>query len=161
MKSWLKIVIEIIGIIIVLVVIDITCIFTIKRPLFAIQNDGGNVYRGIFYDTYNCAEYSTPQIKRKGLKLACSTVKFNTQKVVNIIDKTKNIEDFACAEALEQFYEDATYQYYWECLKNDYMVVEYESGFEETISKALEYKTITIDDLDDYNIQYIKYENKS
>ena len=44
-------------------------------------------------------------------------------------------------------------------MKNKYMIVKYESGYEETISDALKYKAITISDLDKYNISYIK-ENK-
>ncbi len=158
MKKWIKITLGVIGSIVLLVVIDIVCIFTINRPLFAIGNDGGNVYRGIFYDTYNCAEYSTPQIKRKGLKLACSSVKINIGKVLNIKDTSKDIKDFACDEALESFYEDNDYTYYWNCIKNEYVIVEYENGYEEKVSDALKYGTITIEDLDRYNIKYYKYE---
>lgn len=39
------------------------------------------------------------------------------------------------------------------------MIVEYESGFEESISSALKYKTIKISDLDKFNIDYIKEKN--
>ncbi len=38
------------------------------------------------------------------------------------------------------------------------MIVKYESGFEEPISEALKDKTITISDLDRYNISYYKEE---
>ena len=41
------------------------------------------------------------------------------------------------------------------------MIVRYESGFEETISSALENGTITISDLDRYGISYIKDNNYS
>lgn len=156
MKKYLKIIFGIIGLIVLLFVIDIVCIFTINRPLFAIQNDGGNVYRGIFYDTYNCMEYSTPQIKAKGTKFTCSNVKLNVGKVVSIKDTSKDIKDFVCAEALESFYEDNNYTYYWSCIKNEYIIVEYENGYEEKVSNALKYGTITIKDLDNYNIDYIK-----
>lgn len=154
MKRCIKIVIVVI---ILLFIIDIVCIFMVNRPLFAIQNDGGNVYRGLFYDTYNCAEYSTPQIKRKGLKLACSDVNVNIGKVVSIKDTSKDIKDFACDDALESFYEDNNHTYYWSCIKNEYIIVEYESGYEEKVSDALKYGVITIDDLDRYGIDYIKY----
>ena len=36
------------------------------------------------------------------------------------------------------------------------MVVYYESGNEEPVSEALKYGTITINDLDRFNIDYIK-----
>ena len=78
--------------------------------------------------------------------------------VKELVDKTKEIEDFACAEALEGFYADNEYTYYWSCMKNDYMVVKYNSGYEEIISVALKNGAIKISDLDRFNISYIKYE---
>ena len=59
---------------------------------------------------------------------------------------------------LQSFYEDDDYIYYWECMKNSYMVVEYDDGFEETISEALKNKHIDIQILDKFDIGYIKYE---
>ena len=160
MKKWLKIVLGVIGGIVLLFAIDLICIFTIHRPLFAIKEDNGDsvniVYRGLLYDTLYCHEYSTPQVKPKGTKISCAVERVDVGDVVSIKDTTKEIKDFACDSALEQFYEDDMYKYSWSCIKNDYMVVKYESGFEETISDALKYGTITISDLDRYNIDYIK-----
>lgn len=160
MKRWLKITLGVVGIIVLLFAIDLICIFTINRPLFAIKEDNGDsvvlVYRGLFYDTYNCPEYSVPQIKAKGTKFNCAIERVDIGKVVEIIDKTKNMKDFACDEALEGFYADDKYIYFWSCMKNEYMIVKYESGFEETISNALKYGTISISDLDRFNISYIK-----
>lgn len=158
MKRWIKIILGVVGIAVFLFIIDIVCIFTINRPLFAIQNDGGNVYKGLFYDTYICSEYSVPQIKLKGTKFYCFNVKINIGKVVSIKDTSKDIKDFACAYVLESFYEDDNYTYYWNCIKNEYVIVEYENRYKEKVSDALKYGTITIKDLDNYNIQYIKYE---
>jgi len=156
----LKIILISIGIIVLGVIVDITCVFTINRPIFAVREDNGDsinvIYRGLFYDTYNCAEYSMPQIKSKGDKIACSTIRINLGKITNIIDKTKDKKNFVCAEALESFYEDDKYTYYWPCIKNQYMIVKYQSGYEETISTALKYGTITINELDISNIKYIK-----
>jgi len=164
MKKWVKITLGVIGGIILLFVIDLICIFTINRPLLAIKEDNGDsvnfVYRGLLYDTLYCHEYSTPQIKPKGTKISCAVERVDIGKVIKFEDKTKNIEDFACDTALEKFYEDANYTYYWNCMKNEYMIVKYENEFEETISNALKYGTITINDLDRYNIDYIK-ENKN
>ena len=155
MKKSLKIFIKIIGVIILLFIIDLICIFTINRPILAIK-DGNNVYKGIFYNTYNCAEYAVPQIKSKGTKFACAEIKFQIGKVIEIVDTTKDIENFTCAEALEQFYEDENYRYYYSCIKNKYVIVKYENGYEETVANALKYGTINIEDLDTYNIKYIK-----
>lgn len=165
MKKWVKIILGVIGILVLLFIIDIVCIFTINRPLFAIrsENNGSNieVYKGLFYNTYNCAEYSTPQIKSKFEKFNCAEIKVNTGKVIEIKDTTKDNKDFACAEALEQFYEDDNYTYYWNCIKDKYMIVKYNSGFEETISNALKYGAIKIKDLDNYDIDYISYPKNS
>ena len=164
MKKFIKIFLIIIGIIILSIVIDLVCIFTINRPIFAIKDDCDclySVYRGLFYDTYNCPEYSVPQIKAKGTKFSCANVIVDIGDIVEIVDTTKDIKDFVCAEALEEFYFDDTYAYYWECIKDKYMIVRYESGFEETISSALDNGTIDISDLDRYGIDYIKDDNYS
>jgi len=158
MKKSLKVVLAVLGIIILTIVIDLVCIFTINRPIFSQAEDYGThaIYKGLFFNTYNCPEYSLPQIKAKWNKFTCSVERTDIGKVVSIKDKTKNKLNFACAEALQSFYEDDMYQYFWDCMKNKYMVVQYESGFEETVSDALKYETITISDLDKFNIEYIK-----
>ncbi len=157
MKKWLKILLIILVIIIFLIVVDLVSIFTNNKPIFAIRKND-NVYRGIFYDTYNCQEFAVPQIKLKGTKFSCTIEGIDSYNTIKIVDKTLNINNFSCAEALEQFYEDDSYIYYWNCLKNEYMVVEYNDGNEELISTALEKGIITINDLDNYNIKYYKVE---
>ena len=81
MKKWMKITIGVIGGVILLFVIDLICIFTINRPLLAIKEDNGDsvnlIYRGLLYDTYNCHEFSTPQIKVKGAKFTCAVIEFD------------------------------------------------------------------------------------
>lgn len=160
MKKLIKVVIGILVVLILTIIIDLICIFTINRPIFVVSEDYGDyaIYRGMFFDTYNCQEYSIPQIKGKGTKFNCSSVKTDLGKVVDIVDKTKAIKDFACAEALEEFYEDETYEYFYNCIKSKYIIVKYESGYEEEVQDALKYGTIKISDLDKYGISYIKYE---
>lgn len=160
MKKWLKILVVVISVTVLCLGIDLICIFTINKPLFAIPiyYDGSTtkVYKGILYDTYDCAQYSIPQIKAKWTKFSCAVDRQEIGKVVDIIDTTKDIKNFSCAEVLEQFYEDAEYTYYYNCIKGKYIIVKYENGYEETVKKALNYGTIVIDDLDQYNINYIK-----
>lgn len=155
MKKSLKIILSIIVSIISLFIIDFIFIFVFNRPLFGFKVDNGDstnlVYKGIFYDTYNCLEYSKPQVKIKGTKFSCGE---NDFKVKEIVDTTKEIKDFACAEVLEQFYEDETNEYYYSCMKSKYIVVRYENGFEETVSEALKKGSIKISDLDHFNINY-------
>ena len=164
MNKFIKIFLITIGTITLSIVIDLVCIFTINRPIFAIKDNCDcvySVYRGLFYDTYNCPEYTAPQIKAKGTKFNCSNVRIDIGDVVEIVDTTKDTNDFMCAEALEEFYSDDSYAYYWSCIKDEYMIVRYESGFEETISSALKNGTIDISDLDRYGIRYIKDDNYS
>ena len=162
MKKWMKISLGVIGGTLALIVIDLLCIFTLHRPLLAVREDNGDsvniVYRGLLYDTLYCHEYSTPQVKPKGTKISCAVERVDVGDVVSIKDTTKEIKDFACAEALESFYEDDMYKYFWNCMKNKYMIVKYDDGFEETISQALLKGHIEIQILDKFNISYIKYE---
>lgn len=158
MKKWLKIILGFVGMIILCILLDIICIFTINRPIFAIKNEGANVYKGLFYDTYNCLEYSIPQIKIKCTKFSCTTGTIDVGKIVEIVDTTKEIKDFVCAEALEQFYEDEENLYYYSCIKSKYIMVRYKNGYEETVEDALKKGTIKISDLDTYEIDYITYQ---
>ena len=165
MKRIIKIFLIILGVIISGFILDLVCIFTLNRPIFAIKYDNSDsvniIYKGIFYDTYNCHEYSTPMIKMKGSKFNCAVSRVDIGKVVKIVDTTKNKLNFSCTEALERFYIDDKYEYYFNCMKGKYVIVKYENGFEESVSNALKYGTIKISDLDKYNIDYIKYEKQN
>lgn len=158
MKRLIKIMLGIIIVIIICIVVDFICIFTMNRPLFGIQVRQPYTYTGLFYNVYNCPEYPMAQIKSKKTKFSCAISRTEIGKVIDIVDETKDMKDFACAEALEGFYEDDNYQYFFSCIKGKYIVVKYESGFQETVKDALKYGTITIDDLEHYGISYIKYE---
>lgn len=158
MKKLLKVLLTILVIIVSSFILDFICIYTLKRPLFGVQARQPYTYSGIFYNTYNCPEYSVPKIKLKSTKFACAIDIADIGKLVDIIDTTKDKKDFACAEALEEFYRDEKYIYFHNCLKGKYVIVRYESGYEETVEQALKNKTITISDLDKHNIDYIKQE---
>ena len=74
MKKGLKIILGFVCVLVAMVIIDLICIFTINRPIFVISEDYGDyaIYRGVFFNTYNCPEYSVPQIKAKGTKFSCA-----------------------------------------------------------------------------------------
>ena len=158
MKKMFKIFISILVVIIFCLVLDLIFIFTMNRPLFGIHVRQPYTYTGLFYNVYNCPEYSVPQIKPKGTKFSCAISRSDIGKVIDIVDETKDMKNFVCAEALEGFHEDDNYQYYFSCIKGKHIVVKYESGFQESVKDALKYGTITIDDLDNYSIDYIKYD---
>ena len=89
MKKWLKISLIVVGVFVLCIILDIVSIYTRNKPIFAIKNDADQVYRGLLYDTYNCQEYPTPQIKAKWNKFSCAVS--NTQ--IIIIGKITDIKD--------------------------------------------------------------------
>ena len=82
MKKLLKITLGVVGIIVLIVIIDLVCIFTINRPIFSQGEDYGThaVYKGLFFNTYVCPEFSTPQIKTKGTKYTCAVLEYDEDK---------------------------------------------------------------------------------
>ena len=159
MKKWLKTFLIVISLIIGIILLDSIQAFVFdNNPIISIREyyDGGDKNyksKGILVDTINCTNGKKDTVL-KGFSYSCSYNGGNYE----LVDKTKSIEDFACAEALEEFYEDANYTYYWNCMKNEYMVVKYDDGTEETISQALKKGHIDIQILDKFDISYIKHE---
>jgi len=136
--------------------------FTIK-----IVSDGGNkvTYWGLGYKVirYTKVSPSEPYKNNLGVKYGSWFMKYeldNKSKVVEIVDTTKDDKDFACAEALEEFYEDAEYVYYYSCIKSSYVLVRYEDGSQMTVEEALKNGDISIKDLDEYGINYMKETKK-
>ena len=76
------------------------------------------------------------------------------RKVMDIKD-TSN-QDEVCADALENFYQDENYVYSFPCMKSSKVIVYYNDGTQDYVRNALNNKDITIADLDNYNIKYIK-----
>lgn len=73
--------------------------------------------------------------------------------IVKITDRAVN-EQLECADAEELFYEDSENEYYFNCIKSEYIVVEYENGYKEEIKAALESGNATLADLKRFNISY-------
>ena len=76
MKKYLKWITIISATILVLLIIDLIFVFTFSKPLFGIKVDNSDsvntIYKGIFFDAYNCMEHSAPLIKSKGTKFNCA-----------------------------------------------------------------------------------------
>ncbi len=75
--------------------------------------------------------------------------------VVEIIDIAKR-DNIGCDAALQQFYSDEEYNYFYPSIKSEYVVVKYSDGTEETVENALKNGKISISDLDRFEINYIK-----
>ncbi len=77
-----------------------------------------------------------------------------TLHVVDIIDTTKQ-EQCDCAGTIEKFYEDELNEYYFDCIKSDYIMVMDNTGGTTGVVSALNEGFITIDSLDYYGIEYL------
>ena len=159
MKKGSKIIVIVLVAILGLVSFDTLLARILKNsPLLSIKKDipNGYVKKGLLMDTYFCTKEQdlvTVSWHLKTTKFYCTPYE-----IKEIVDKTKDMEDFACDEAKTKFYSDDEYNYYYNCDKSKYVVVKYTSGREESIKNALEYNHITMQDVDDYKIDYIKEE---
>ena len=94
MKKSIKIILSVIGIIVILTIIDLVSVFSFSKPIFATKVENENVYKGVFYDVYNCPEYSVAQIKAKGTKFTCVVKESLIGKVIDINGEDVDIKDF-------------------------------------------------------------------
>ena len=149
----IKKVLFIIGVIVGIIFLDsIQALVFDNNPVIGIQTRNMKKV-GILVDTYHCGNGKHDTVIKE-FSYSCN---YKGGKYT-LVDETNNIKDFVCAEALESFYEDNKYTYYWSCIKNEYMIVKYDNGAKELISDALKYNHIDIQVLDKFDISYIKYE---
>ena len=87
MKKRVKIILIIIVVLVGYIAIDLTSVYTRKKPIFSFasswfirdsHDEINKVYFGLLYDVYNCEQYSTPQIKVKWTKYSCPTFTIKT-----------------------------------------------------------------------------------
>lgn len=155
MRKNIKRVFLIIGIIVGIILLDsIQALLFDNNPIIGIQTRNMKKV-GILVDTHHCGNGKHDTVI-KGFSYSCN---YNGGNYI-LIDETKEIKNFACAEALEGFYEDENYTYYWSCIKNKYMIVKYDDGSKELISEALKNKHIEIQILDKFDMSYIKIEKE-
>lgn len=87
MKKLLKIFISLVVIIVVLLAIDFISIFYFQKPLLILdkrEDSMNEVYKGVFWDVYNCASYSSFQVKFKWNKFDCpKTVEVNKEENID------------------------------------------------------------------------------
>ena len=146
--------------IIILIIIDISQALIFQNsPVLKIreQFDGGTLYykdKGLITYTYNCIGEKRKTVL-KWEKYSCPL----KETAFEIIDESKNIKDFICAEALEEIYRDDVYIYFLSCMKSEYIKVNYSPDhFSENIKTALKKGRVKISDLDRFKIDYIKEE---
>lgn len=76
-----------------------------------------------------------------------------TRHVVDIWDRTKE-EELVCASAEEKFWEDETTEYYFGCIKSQYIIVMDNTARTVDVVTALKEGLITVETLDRYGIGY-------
>ena len=72
---------------------------------------------------------------------------------IEIIDAT-----YSCNPALEKFYEDNSYIYYFPCVKSDSIFVKFANGNKMLVVKALDEGKVTIDELINAGLEVTKKE---
>lgn len=94
MKKSFKMVLLIIGSLVLLIGIDIGSVLLRNKPIFAVKDDCDcldQVYHGLLYDTYNCWEYPTAQIKPKWKSFSCTENVGSTLIYGEITELTDNL----------------------------------------------------------------------
>lgn len=159
-KKYKKYILITVFSIIILIIIDISQALIFQNsPVLKIREhfNGGTLYykdKGLITYTYNCIGEKRKTVL-KWEKYSCPL----KETTFEIIDKSKNIKDFICAEALEEIYRDDEYIYFLSCMKSEYIKVNYSPDhFSENITTALKEGRVKISDLDRFKIDYIKKE---
>ena len=102
-----------------------------KYTLKLISPDGKKItYLGLGYKVIRYINVSPnePYKNNKGVKMGSwfMTYKIPNNKTKYVIkdikDLTKSMISFSCAEALDNFYEDEHYEYFYDCLKSKYII---------------------------------------
>lgn len=75
--------------------------------------------------------------------------------VVDIVDLTQSGE-LCTDDALEGFWRDDEYTYYFSSIKSQYIIVHYSDGTEEPVREAMAAGRVTLADLDRFGIGYYK-----
>ena len=118
MKRWLKVSLIVVGVFTLCIILDIVSMYTRKKPIlysntsWVINQKGEKeqkIYIGLFYNVYDCQEYSTPQIKMKWDNFTCTYFKIKTNEDdggwyngYNLVSDLEKI-DYASTQILVMF----------------------------------------------------------
>lgn len=73
--------------------------------------------------------------------------------LLNIVDLTV-VNHLSTDDALEEFYQNSDYTYYFPSIKSEYIECQFSNGDKMSITDALKADKVTVSDLDTYRIQY-------
>ena len=115
-------------------------------PLYKLNTEQGNIHK-------NTTAKATNSATHKDTTQDLSQVPGAVVHVVDIWDRTKE-EHLDCDDALEKFWEDDTTEYYFGCIKSQYIMVMDSTGRTVDIVTALNEGLVTVETLDSYGITY-------
>ena len=115
-------------------------------PLYKFNAEQGNIHE-------NTSTKAIESVTHKDTTQDLSEVPGAVVHVVDIWDRTKE-EHLDCDDALEKFWEDDTTEYYFGCIKSQYIMVMDSTGRTVDIVTALNEGLVTIETLDCYGITY-------
>jgi len=121
----------------VLVVIIVLLLVSIVGTMYVVDINRMKNNKPVVFSTWGY-DYAPPE---------------NDYRILEIIDLSHK---YSCVQALEKIYEDSENEYYFSSIKSYYITVKYENMGEEKIKSALNKGHITLENLREFNIDYIK-----
>ena len=75
-------------------------------------------------------------------------LEYSDTRSITLVDK---FDGDTCAQAIENYYEDDEYIYYFDCIKSNFVFINI-NGSEYLLKEALNNKIVTVNELEDNNI---------
>lgn len=116
------------------------------RRYLLLQKNGG------VFLTYG---YSVDTVHIRWIYKMNADVNGSGRAVVKITDRAEK-ENIPTDTALEKFWSDGVYDYFFGSIRNEYVIVEFSDGTKKTVKEAFADGEISISDLDNFKIGYIK-----
>ncbi len=175
MKKTVKITLITVGVLFLFLLIDTAQALAFDNsPLLKIREyyNGGDLYykdKGLFVDTY-CGTNGNKDTVVKGFSYSISEVardeeyknedSMKSSLIADICDRAEE-EKIPCDTALEKFFEDEHYEYYFSVIKSQYVIVTYQNGETEDVVSALNGGKVSITDLAEFGIKFqVRSKNK-
>lgn len=111
-KFGLNIILRVIFVLLIMLILDVFCVFIINRPLFALRRD--NVYEGLIFNVYDCDD--DLEIKSKRSKFSCSESKLIDYGIYRLSVKKSE----SCNNELKLYF-DGERKVYLSCIDEVYV----------------------------------------
>ncbi len=128
-------------------ILDMVYILKFSKPLFILRKSHHltcDVYEGLLYNIYDCAEYNKPEFRFKWQKYEFN----NYSSYFEVIDESES-----CDNKEEEIYLDKENIYYLPCSKSDYIKIKFSNGDTYKLKEAILKKYVTMNDLIKNNLE--------